>query len=416
VLGKNFLGISLGCARCHDHRLDPVPTRDYYALAGIFRSTANVTGGFGTSGTMNVSLGTVPASGPFWMRGEKVKVLAVADEKEPRDETLRLRGEAEQKGEVIARGFPTLVKRKDLPRIPPGQSGRLQLADWLLHDENPLTARVIVNRIWHHLFGQGLVRSTDNFGTTGDPPSHPELLDYLALRFREHHRWSFKSLIKELLLTRAWQLSAVADAKLMESDPDNRLLGRANRRRQDAEVLHDALFLVAGQLDSEPATFTAPKFEGGNQASTANLAIPAETLRKRAVYWPVFRKDIPAALDFLGIFDMPVATSPRGTRAVSVVPSQGLFLLNSPMVLDNAEALTALLHRDGGPTTDHARIESLYLRLYARKPNREETDRALRFVRTFAQELQGSGGEPHRTAWVRLCHALLIANEFLVVE
>jgi hypothetical protein len=418
VLGKNFLGISLGCARCHDHKLDPVPTRDYYALAGIFRSTTNVKGGFGSIDPGSVSLGKMPADAPAWMRGDNVKVMGAQDEKTPRDEPIHYRGEVENRGEVVPRGFPTLVRMASPPQIPAEQSGRRQLAEWLLHDENPLVARVIVNRIWHHVFGQGLVRSTDNFGTTGELPSHPELLDYLAGRFRAHHRWSFKSFIKELLRTRTWQLSAQADASALAVDPDNRLLWRANRRRQDAEALHDALLFVAGGLDLAPAGYTVPAtFKGtGNQGSTVNLPIPEEVLRKRAVYWPVFRKDVPVALDMLGIFDMPVATSPRGSRAVSVVPAQGLFLLNSRLVLANAESLAGQL-QDKADLTDAGRIDQLYLRLYARTPSGEERERALRFVAAFADQLPKTGTRDGRRAgWVRLCHTLLIANEFLVVE
>ncbi|MFN4261901.1 MAG: PSD1 and planctomycete cytochrome C domain-containing protein [Gemmataceae bacterium] len=420
VLGKNFLGISLGCARCHDHKLDPVPTRDYYSLAGIFRSTSNVKGGFGSIDPGSVSLGKMPADAPVWLRGDNVKVMGAQDEKSPRDEPIHYRGEVENRGEVVPRGFPTLVRMKDPPRIPAGQSGRMQLAEWLLSAENPLVWRVIVNRIWHHVFGQGLVRSTDNFGTTGDAPSHPELLDYLALRFREQHRGAFKSFIKELLLTRAWQLSAHADASAVAVDPDNRLLGRANRRRQDAEALHDSLLFVAGRLDVDPPTYTVPAaFKGtGNQGSTVNLTIPEGTLRKRAVYWPVFRKDVPVALDMLSIFDMPVATWPRGTRAVSIVPSQVLFLLNSPMILANAETLAAMLLEDAD-LTDTARLDQLYLRLFARKPSGEERERALRFLVAFSDRIQKNGtraDDAQRAGWSRLCHTLLIANEFLVVE
>jgi hypothetical protein len=408
VIGKAFLGLSLGCARCHDHKLDPVPTRDYYALAGIFRSTNTLKGGgFGTIDPGAVAIGKISPAAPAWLRGENVKVIGAEDDKKPRDEPIHIRGEVDNKGSIVPRGFLTSIAIRETPLIPAHQSGRLQLADWLLSPDNPLVARVIVNRVWHQLFGQGLVRSTDNFGSTGDFPSHPELLDYLALRFREEHRWSFKSLIRELLLTRVWQLSAQADAPALATDPDNRLLGRANRRRQDAEALHDSLFFVAGRLDLEPPTYTVPPdFKGaGNQGSTLNLAIAEDTLRKRAVYWPVFRKDVPVVLDMLSIFDMPVASSPRGNRAVTVVPTQALFLLNSPMLRGNAEALAAKVRGDS--QTDQARIEQVYLRLYARKPTIGESERALRFLAAWAER---------DTAWTRLCHTLLIANEFLVIE
>lgn len=316
VIGRGLLGIALGCARCHDHKLDPVSTHDYYALAGILRSTINAKGGFGSSEPARVSLATVSSAAPTWLRGTDVKVLAVQDEKTPVDVAIRQWGDVDQPGPVVPRGFPAMIPMKTVPVLPRDQSGRLQLADWLLSPENPLVGRVIVNRVWHHVFGQGLVRSTDNFGTTGDAPSHPELLDYLAVRFRETHRFSVKALIKELLLTRTWQLSAQAEDKALGVDFANRLLGRANRRRQEAEPLHDAWLFVAGRLDLEPATCTVPAtFKGtGNQGITVNLAIPEATLRKRAIYWPVFRKDIPVALDVLSIFDMPAASGAGESR------------------------------------------------------------------------------------------------------
>ncbi|MCS7016270.1 MAG: PSD1 and planctomycete cytochrome C domain-containing protein [Gemmatales bacterium] len=420
VLGKTFLGLALGCARCHDHKLDPISMRDYYALAGIFRSTNSVGGGFGSTQPTRVALSPVSAEAPRWMQGDKVTVLAVLEEKNPRDEPIHFRGEVDQVGEIIPRGFPSLVPVKSPPRIPPNQSGRLQLAEWLLHEENPLVPRVVVNRIWQHVFGQGLVRTPDNFGTTGDPPSHPELLDYLAWRFREHHRWSFKSLIKELLRTRVWRQSAQGDAASRARDPDNRWLSRAKRRRLEAEALHDALLFVAGQLDLEPATYTVPtQFKGtGNQSSTINLAIAEEILRKRAIYWPVFRKDVPMALDMLSLFDMPVATSPRGARASSITPAQALFLLNSPLVLTSADALAqqCLRPSDGN---DAARLEQLYLRLYSRPPSPAEQQRALAFLAALTERLCQEGVESQqarRTSWMRLCHTLLLANEFLVVD
>ena len=419
VLGKNFLGISLGCARCHDHKLDPISTHDYYALAGILRSTTNVKGGFGSSEPEAIALGPVAPTSPFWMKGDKVKVLAVQDEKIRQDVAVRIGGDADRKGNIVPRGFPRLGAMPFVHGIPDGQSGRLQLTNWLLSPENPLVARVIVNRVWQHVFGQGLVRTTDNFGTTGDPPSHPALLDHLAWRFREHHRWSVKSLIKELLLTRAWQLSARGEGRLLQIDPDNRLWGRAQRRRQDAEALHDAMSFVAGRLDLTSAAFTAPKFGGGNQASTINLAIPAATLRRRAIYWPVFRKDIPAELDALTLFDMPQASSPCGTRAVSVVPAQSLFLLNSPMVLGKAEALAVKLLEDARLKNDRDRVAQLFLVVFSRPATKSEKDRAVGVVEGMVRHLQPSTSnerDARRMAWSHLCHALLISNEFLMVE
>lgn len=420
VIGKTFLGMSLGCARCHDHKLDPITTRDYYALAGILRSTRsinNAKGDFGSGVPGIVALGKLPPTVPVWMRGADGGVMAVRDDNEIVDVAIRKGGDVDRLGPVVPRGFPVLLTSKPASTIPRNQSGRLQLADWLLSPDNPLVSRVIVNRIWHHVFGAGLVRTTDNFGTTGESPSHPELLDYLARRFREYHRGSFKSFIKELLLTRTWQLSASDDAKAQAVDPDNRLLWRAHRRRQDAEALHDAMMFVAGRLDLQPATYTVPEtFKGtGNQGSTMHLAIPRETLYKRAIYWPVFRKDVPAALDMLSIFDMPPATSPCGTRAVSIVPSQALFLLNSPLVLECAEALAVKVRSDPELTTEAKRIDRLYLLLFGRQASAKEQQQLHSFLSTFVAQL-GDRPDAYDVAWTRLCHTLLISNEFTVVE
>lgn len=423
VLGSSLLGIRIGCARCHDHKLDPFPTRDYYALAGIFRSTLSL-GGMSKEEAVQLNpqslpLPPTPESAPAFLRGadgKTAKAHAARDMVEIRDEPIHLRGEVYVKGDAVPRGLPTLVAMRETPRLPANASGRAELADWLLSPENPLVQRVIVNRIWHHVFGQGLVRTTDNFGFTGDPPSHPELLDYLARRFREHHRGSFKSFITELLLSHAWQQSAVARPDGMKSDPQNRLLWRVNPRRADAEPLVDALQFLAGRLDLEPlAGNGVPKFKSGNQFSTAELAIEESVLRKRALYWPIFRKDVPLVMDLLGIFDEPPATSVRGRRATTSVPSQSLALLDSPFVHQSAGALLKLL-----PNADDAtRLSALYQRLYARHPSAAEIERAVNFLDTFSKELIKTRARPNNArtvAWNRLCHSLLISNEFIVIE
>jgi hypothetical protein len=174
---------------------------------------------------------------------------------------------------------------------------------------------------------------------------------------------------------------------------------------------------VAGRLDLRPATYTVPEaFKGtGNQGSTRHLAIPQETLYKRAIYWPVFRKDVPTALDMLSIFDMPAATSPRGTRAVSIVPAQALFLLNSPLVLECAEALAARVRSDPELTTEAQRIDRIYLLLFGRLASAKEQQRLHGFLSTFVAQL-GNHPDAYDVAWTRLCHTLLISNEFVVVE
>lgn len=403
TIGTALLGVRIGCARCHDHKLDPFPASDYYAMAGILRSTQA-----GPERRMGQGLrpaGDLPASdAPIWMRGDaKTQFHGAAEAAEIRDEPIHLRGEVYRTGELQPRGFPRLIAMRDTPPIPPNASGRLQLADWLLHEENPLVARVIVNRIWHHVFGQGLVRSTDNFGFTGDTPTHPALLDYLAARFRRVHGWSVKSLVRELLLSRTWRQSSVRREEAFEADPENRLLWRANTRRQEAEPLIDSLRAIAGTLDlSRPSGLELPKFKTGNQGSTADLAIPPQVRRRRAIYWPVFRKDTPTDLDLLPIFNFPSAAAVRGRRDGAVVPAQSLALLNSSPVLDAAQALAESLP-EGDPGL---RVDRLYRRVLARAPTAEERKHAERFV-----EDMPAADSP----WVRLSHVVMVCNESITV-
>jgi len=416
VIGRAFLGIQIGCARCHDHKLDPFPARDYYAMAGILRSTvAGPVKRMGTGPIQGV-LPETPETAPVWMRGgDSVKIHGATEAAEIRDEPIHVRGEVHVTGEMVPRGLPGLIDMTDPPAIPANESGRRELAEWLLREDNPLVSRVIVNRIWHHVFGQGIVRSTDNFGFTGDPPSHPELLDDLARRFRSEHDWSFKSMIRELMTSRAFRQSSKVREEGMATDPENRLVWRANPRRMDAEAVIDSIQFVAGRIQLDPATHTVPKFNAGNQTSTSDLEIPPPTLKHRALYWPVFRKDMPIDMDILPIFDFPPATVPRGTRATTSVPSQSLALLNNPEVLDCSRRLS----RELSGETRAERLDALFLKLYARHPNQAEQDRLLTFLENFETELnQAEAAKPENSpavAWARLCHTLLVSNEFLVI-
>lgn len=418
VIGRTFLGIQIGCARCHDHKIDPFPTADYYAMAGIFRSTNTVRASASQESveTEGAELTHRDDSLPVWLQGGKgVKIHSTSDAAEPRDEPIHLRGELDVLGDVIPRGFPTMLASFESPAIPPDQSGRVQLADYILHEENTLSARLIVNRVWQHVFGQGLVRSADNFGLTGDLPSHPELLDFLAIRFREQHNHSFKSLIRELLLTDAFRRSSRAREDGLAIDPENRLLWRANLRRSDAETLIDSIQRVAGTLDLKPAGYAVPEFKRGNQASTSELEIPRKTLRKRAVYWPVFRKDVPMAMDILSIFDFPPPTAPKGSRDATRVPSQSLALLNSPLVLNAARALQDSLPEGD----DETRLQALHLKVLARVPNKAEQETALYFLSSFSQGIaDAEAAKPENVrsvAWNRLSHTLLVSNEFITI-
>ena len=455
-----FLSLTVGCAKCHDHKFDPVPTADYYAMAGIFRSSWAVTfnypgngGGARYVGANNVLLpptkdprpfisapgtvwrdlleeenaaksqaknkGKVPKKNPN-LRPDGIQLhnngsmfaalpdappLAVGAREADAvmDVEVRIRGEVGNKGPVVQRGFLSCLPT-DTAKPPKHQSGRVQLAEWLLDEKNPLTPRVAVNRLWHHLFGTGLVRTVDDFGITGEAPSHPELLDYLAQRFRSTHGWSQKKFIREVLLSRVFRQSGNYVAKGFSADPANRLLWRMSPRRMEAEVLTDTLGQLRGTLDLKPATYTVPPYKSEDQGDgTTMLDIPVETLNKRAVYWPVFRRDQPVDLDVLAIYDYPDTRRAVGERDVSTLPTQSLYLINSDFVRKTAESLASRITKSG----DAESLRELCLRIYGRPPTAAESETLLAAVKQARSPAEG---------WRDVSHALLMSSEFSVIH
>ncbi|HTU19832.1 MAG TPA: PSD1 and planctomycete cytochrome C domain-containing protein, partial [Gemmataceae bacterium] len=285
TMGRALLGLTLGCARCHDHKFDPIPTRDYYALAGILHSTQtlvhdNVSRWVeqplpvraeqeetlrkheaivadlkkriqqakkdkkkAAASELEKQLRKQQASGP-----RRPVAMAVREASRIEDCAICIRGNIGNRGAKVPRGFLQVASIGSPSALPAKQSGRRELAGWLASRDNPLTARVMVNRAWHHLFGAGLVRTVDNFGTAGERPSHPELLDYLAVRFMADG-WSVKKLIRTIMLSRAYQMSSAGRSDTLVIDPENRLLAHMNRRRLDAECLRDAMLTISGRLD-----------------------------------------------------------------------------------------------------------------------------------------------------------------------
>ncbi|MEZ6044388.1 MAG: DUF1553 domain-containing protein [Planctomycetaceae bacterium] len=365
TMGRAFLGMTLNCARCHDHKFDPIPTNDYYALAGIFGSTNTLTYG-NVSGWVTKELPLEPeierdlqqmrkrldeampeleavrkqisaassdkdkqAHAPqekelktevIALR-EKIarlveEAMSVSEIEKPQDGHLHIRGSAHNVGPEVKRGFLSVVpsSAEFAQQIDNEQSGRLQLANWVVDEQNPLTARVYVNRVWQHLLGEGLVRTPDNFGKTGEQPSHPELLDYLAIRFIEEG-WSTKQLIREIMLTRVYRLSTTYNAKAAHVDSDNRLLWRAHKRRLDAESIRDTILYLSGQLDLTAGGFTIRKL------AEYDYGYEFDTVR-RSVYVPVFRN---AMLDLFEVFDVANPNLVVGRRTASTLPTQSLF-------------------------------------------------------------------------------------------
>jgi hypothetical protein len=251
-------------------------------------------------------------------------VMTVQEEKSIEDARVHIRGSVHNQGELAPRGFLQVAMTGASPKLPAHESGRRQLADWLASPDNPLTARVYANRVWHWLFGIGLVRTTDNFGTTGELPSHPELLDYLAIRFMEG--WSVKRLVREVVLSRTYRLSSRASAALTAGDPENRLFGRGNRRRMEAECIRDTILSVSGHLRVDMG---GPTF---NPTLAADYGYK-HTDTRRSVYSPVFRNALPELFEVFDFADPSVTT---GRRNVSTVAPQALFLMNHPFVTAQA--------------------------------------------------------------------------------
>ncbi|VTT99798.1 secreted protein containing duf1549 : Uncharacterized protein OS=Singulisphaera acidiphila (strain ATCC BAA-1392 / DSM 18658 / VKM B-2454 / MOB10) GN=Sinac_2442 PE=4 SV=1: PSCyt1: PSCyt2: PSD1 [Gemmataceae bacterium] len=462
TVGKGLLGLTLGCARCHDHKFDPVPTRDYYALAGILSSTRTLAGpldepradendwsrrGLGPGGDEKVAAfadadrfawvkagrklyaaraAAARASSPFarakavaevahWQKTHaayeaKLPPMALAprDADEPADERIRVRGVASSPGEVVPRGFLRVAAFPGQPAVNPKQSGRLELAKWVADARNPLTARVQVNRVWAHLFGEGIVRSADNFGTRGDPPTHPELLDFLARRYVEGG-WKLKPLVRELVLSRAYGLASAHDAANAARDPDNRLLWKHNRRRLSAEELRDSVLAAAGTLDRTPGTTLIEHLplKDLGETDAAHLA----TLRddRRTVYQPVIRNLL---ADVLEVFDFANPSMTVSRRPRTTVAPQALYLLNSPFVQDAAgraaKRVTAAV-----PTRDPAAVVDAAFRLIVcRDPSAAEREVLVKYL---TAQFEGPGTmTDHDVA--KLCHAVLAATPFQYLD
>ena len=445
-----FLGLTVGCARCHDHKFDPIPTEDYYALAGIFLSTKTLYGTtqikysrhpsekipFGPNAqqrhaayqahqkkiqTAQKSLSEQQekakelegkpkeeATAKIKALEEKVKRLEAetpeppkyamgAAEGKPADTQVAVGGDPGNRGETVARGFLSAVPVEDAPAIDKASSGRLELARWIASRENPLTARVFVNRVWHHLFGRGLVPSVNNFGTLGDRPSHPELLDHLAIRFVEND-WSIKSLIRSLVLSRAYQLDTRTNVANFQKDPDNVFLWRMTPRRLEVEPLRDAILAVSGQLNLTPgqgSTVTALGQQLARAVSADKLNPPNH---HRTVYLPVVRH---YTAQMLQEFDFAASSLVVGDRAETTTSQQALFFLNSDFIQEQAEA-TARLLRELRPDDAAAQIHLAYERALSRPPSPAELTRVKGFLQQVTARLQEKYPQAQRRQTVAL--------------
>jgi hypothetical protein len=323
-------------------------------------------------------------------------VMAVREEKEISELRIHVRGSVHSQGEKAPRGFLQVATIGPAPVLPAKESGRRELADWVASRDNPLAARVMANRAWHWLFGAGLVRTTDNFGTTGEAPSHPELLDFLAARFVEDG-WSLKKLLRRIVLSNAYRMATASGAEAPEADPENRLLRGANRRRLDAECLRDTLLSVSGQLKLE-----APNGPSYPASLSADYGYKESSLQ-RSVYLPVFRN---ALAEIFEAFDFADASVSTGRRNASTVAPQALYLMNNAFVLEQArhaaKRLLAERHLD-----DRARLVRAWRLALCRLPTEGEAGVVLRHLASSPQAEQG---------WTSVFHALFASPDFRYVN
>jgi cytochrome c553 len=478
---RAFMGVTVGCARCHDHKFDPIPTSDYYAMAGIFKSTEMLSGlqrrprdnasyfNMTLLAKLNYAPGEKqpeflpdPKEHQKWEElqqqitelqqnprkvlaklnaqepamkgkaanlnqnqaaGQKLRiqaqqilnqmdqfplpkdlVMAVREVPNPTDSEILNHGEVTDVGPSVPRGFPqVMMKPGEKAQIGAKESGRLELAQWLSNRNNPMTARVAVNRIWEHLFGVGIVATVDNFGAMGEKPTNQALLDYLAVRFMDQG-WSTKKMIREIVLSRAYRLSSAASDRNEQIDPGNVLLWRANRRRLEMEAIRDSLLMIAGRLDlNRPVESPVMDFRRGRviagKKNTARNAPEdyAVGLLCRTVYVPVVRNFLP---DMFETFDFPEPSETKGVREVTTVPTQALFMMNSKFAIDQSKHAADNLAKNNS-LTPQARVTRAYREVLGRTPTAPELQKSLEFVK-----------DTDPLVWEHLYQALFASAEF----
>ncbi|MCA9123094.1 MAG: DUF1553 domain-containing protein, partial [Planctomycetales bacterium] len=506
ITTRAFMAFTASCARCHDHKFDPIPMKEYYSLAGIFRSTKTLYGTANTQGNRQASqLISLTVSEPSTSssadgeeeikseavnttkgqaavrkqltalqaqnkklakqiaqvkegdgkiaklqkeRAELQKAIVAAREqlaapaskptnakkkgnaKSPptgpvamgveegtvENSPIYLRGETDKSSGIAERGFLTILDPQlTQPILDTEQSGRLEYANWIASPDNPMTARVLANRVWQHLFGEGIVRSVDNFGISGELPTHPELLDYLAGRVVAND-WSVKKLIREIVLSRTYQLSADHAEQNYENDPDNFFLWRHTTRRADAESLRDAILFASGKLDliapkGSPVTELGDG-EYGRGSSSQDLA--AED-HHRSVYLPILRNAVPEVLQ---LFDFAEPSMLVGQRQVTNVPTQALYLMNSEFVTENSDALAERLLGNSA-MDDPARVDFAFQLVLSRSASEAEIERSLAFIQRASDKMNAAEKDKEKLvshAWSGFCQALFGSAEFRYID
>ena len=433
TFSRAFLGLTAACARCHDHKFDPITTKDYYAIAGVFLNTGQREHPVSPKAEVEAFEAAQAAireqdqrfndfvhAAAKRLEKKPDEVEAVLEEESKRelaallarleelkksappsyqtahclqesgnaDMAVALRGDLRKPGEMVKRRFLEIIAGKEPPPFTEG-SGRLELARSVVAANNPLTARVIVNRVWGWHFGEPLVRTPSNFGTLGEKPTHPELLDWLAADFMEHG-WSLKRLHRQILLSSTWQMSSRFNKEKFTKDGDNRLLWRMNPRKLEAEAWRDSLLAITGELEREP----------GGPSSEAIW-----NSKRRTLYIKISRSgDVFESDGFLRLFDLPSPAATSEKRVTTTVPQQYLFMMNSAFMMARSEALGNWMREQPGELPQQ--LHATYLRLYSRAPEPSEIELGSQWLGTIS--------EPER--WHRYAQVLLSAHELIQIQ
>ena len=507
-----FLGMSVACARCHDHKFDAFPQTDYYAMVGMFGSMKTYFGNpqseygsfSGPQAKQNSTLLILPVDDPNPFdksytaeelsalrtritdslremsslrrnrngkqntQRERIRLLnqlqslsgqlggvdsdgkprsytmGVQEKRAPSDAKLLVRGEIDQPAQTVPRGLPHVLARSEI-KLDRSTSGRRELAEWIGSRNNTLTARVMVNRIWQHMIGQGIVTSTENFGTTGQMPTHPALLDYLAVRFVESG-WSVKSVIREIANSRVYRIRSAFNKKHHDYDPNNSFLWRASPRRLDAEAIRDAMLSISGEIElarpraSEVAKAGYTRVQRGQLGNARGMAggrrpfpfqpggprilrgprfrtqrgpvsrpLDMEDAKFRSVYLPVVRDEEPRSL---GVFDFADSSAITGKREASNTANQALYMMNNQFVIRQGDAFAQRIIQ---PKLSQSEQIALAFRIaYGRSPSSGEKAATTTFFQNFASSTHPDS--PSSSPMAVFCQSLFASAEFRFID
>jgi hypothetical protein len=337
---------------------------------------------------------------------KEVPMACAVKEGQTMDQKVFLRGDYHSLGDAVERTVPAIL-RLSAPAPPVAtKSGRLELADWIVDARNPLPPRVMANRIWQGHFGDGIVRTPDNYGRLGERPSNPELLDYLAKAFIENG-WSIKKMNRMIMLSKTYQMSARFDEETKAKDPENRMMSHYPRQRLSIEEIRDAYLAIGGDLDLTMGGTLDPGVGTDGETSAGRISMNPEKTNRRSIYLPLRRSNLPTLYT---LFDFGDATTPEGHRNPTTVATQALFAMNSPMVIREAKNVAdGVLKQE---KQDKRRIEEIYLRVLDRHPDANEVDRGLTYLTSLRRKWKEIDEEK---AWTSLTHALMASNEFIFV-